>query len=631
MIRNFRVYKNQHEIRRGYSLEKKKQVSISSLFNATFALTAILFIGLAVLGFMIFSNQSKLLESQTIRYESYLLADELRQSSDDLTRLARTYVVTADEKYETYYFDILKIRNGEVNRPMNYERIYWDLMTVSGEKPFPDSDVKRALNDLMVDAGFTDAEFAELAQAQANSDGLVNTEVIAMDAVKGILSDEAKGMIKAGESEQAFAVRIMHDDQYHAYKAEIMKPINVFLGMLDERTLSNVEKYSARQSVLLISLTAFLVTLLSIIVVLFIIEFRRIQKPLHTIPTIIENVSTGDLNQHLEELNNDEFGRISAAFNNMIASVRGIIGTIKETSGRVNVTATNVADYTDQVHKSSDEIALAITEIAEGTNDLSVRAASSLETTNKLSESVDFISSKIHEININTQKMKEENDRGILSMASLNERFKENTDSTLKVADGIKKLAEKSGQIGSIVISINGIAEQTNLLALNAAIEAARAGEAGKGFAVVAEEVRKLAVQSTDATNEIQNIINDITNIIDSTENDMQDASRSIKNANDSLVETKSVYEKVVHATANTIDDISEVNDNLETLNVVKASTYEAVSRMSSVTESSAASTEEITASIQQQSAIISSIYQMMTELTAQIQSLEEETQKFTM
>ena len=57
------------------------------------------------------------------RYKSYLLADELRQSSDDLTWFARTYVVTAESKYEEAYWEILKIRNGEAPRPKNYGRI----------------------------------------------------------------------------------------------------------------------------------------------------------------------------------------------------------------------------------------------------------------------------------------------------------------------------------------------------------------------------------------------------------------------------------------------------------------------------------------------------------------------------
>ncbi|QBC43175.1 hypothetical protein C1H71_06145 [Iodobacter fluviatilis] len=60
-----------------------------------------------------------------------MLADGLRQSSDDLTRLARTYVITGDAKYEKQYWDVLDIRNGKKARPQDYQRIYWDFMAVA--------------------------------------------------------------------------------------------------------------------------------------------------------------------------------------------------------------------------------------------------------------------------------------------------------------------------------------------------------------------------------------------------------------------------------------------------------------------------------------------------------------------
>jgi methyl-accepting chemotaxis protein len=67
--------------------------------------------------------QDNVSAAHAARYHSYLLADELRQSSDDLTRLARTFVVTGDPAYERQYFDILDIRQGKKPRPQHYDRI----------------------------------------------------------------------------------------------------------------------------------------------------------------------------------------------------------------------------------------------------------------------------------------------------------------------------------------------------------------------------------------------------------------------------------------------------------------------------------------------------------------------------
>jgi hypothetical protein len=81
----------------------------------------------AVTGYLFF-NQRFLEESQRARFASFLLADELRQSSDKLTRFARLFVASGDERYRQYYNDMLALHADEQARPVNYARLYWDML-----------------------------------------------------------------------------------------------------------------------------------------------------------------------------------------------------------------------------------------------------------------------------------------------------------------------------------------------------------------------------------------------------------------------------------------------------------------------------------------------------------------------
>jgi len=91
------------------------------------------------------------------RYQSYKLADELRQSSDDLTRMARLYAVTGETRYRDYFEKILAIRDGQAPRPLDYGNIYWDSVVASGKPPRRD-DKPAALAELMRAARFTPDE-----------------------------------------------------------------------------------------------------------------------------------------------------------------------------------------------------------------------------------------------------------------------------------------------------------------------------------------------------------------------------------------------------------------------------------------------------------------------------------------
>ena len=230
------------------------QASIKKLFGIAFvALT----VALAIAGFCIV--QLKLASEETAhahtsRYASYLLADEMRQSSDDLTRLARTYVVTGDPRWEQQYLELLDIRNGTKPRPNQYEKIYWDFRAANVD-PGKGTGPAISLNTLMQQAGFTEREFALLKQAEDESNALVKIETTAMNMVKGLYDDGTGKFTVKREPNLEEARKMMHGPEYHAAKAKIVKPVDDFLVALDQRTAAAVALEESHQNNWLIALS----------------------------------------------------------------------------------------------------------------------------------------------------------------------------------------------------------------------------------------------------------------------------------------------------------------------------------------------------------------------------------------
>lgn len=143
--------------------------------------------------------------------QAYAMADGLRQTSDDLTRMARLYAATGDERYREWFQEILDIRHGDAARPTAYQGIYWDFV-VAGEMPPGDAGPPQSLDDLMAEAGLEPEVMALLLQSENNSDALAELEADAMAAAN------------SGDLEGARS--ILNGAEYHRHKANIMRPIN---------------------------------------------------------------------------------------------------------------------------------------------------------------------------------------------------------------------------------------------------------------------------------------------------------------------------------------------------------------------------------------------------------------------
>jgi len=211
-----------------------RQAGIKRLFLLLGLVVAVFMLLIALATLSLSDSYTESREAEINRYQSYLLADELRQSSDDLTRLARTYVASGNLRYRNQYEDILKIRDGIKPRPVKYGRIYWDYLAVAGTEPPRPNGEAVSLTQLMRLAGFSDSEMAKLEEAKANSDGLVHTETVAMNAVFANQQSQKKFVNRDVND----PISMMHDDKYHRDKLHIMEPLGDFFDMLDQRTLT---------------------------------------------------------------------------------------------------------------------------------------------------------------------------------------------------------------------------------------------------------------------------------------------------------------------------------------------------------------------------------------------------------
>ncbi|MDM5087994.1 methyl-accepting chemotaxis protein [Aeromonas bestiarum] len=482
-------------------------------FQFNLLLSVVTLILLSLVFFAYSWSGTRLEQSYQQRYQSYLLADELRQSSDDLTRLGRTYVITKDPAYEQQYMRILAIRNGEQNRPQGYNRIYWDFVAANGQNPRPDGNLRRGLIDLMKDAGFTDGELAKLNEAKNNSDALVNTEVAAFKLVQQTDGDQAANQQKA--------IAMMHDKAYHQNKGRIMSPIDDFYVMMENRTQQAVDDATSQSSML-----RYLFIALGLVLMFFL--WRTYKALLDLVGT-----SVSQLRSDLGSLAQGDFSRQIHVPSGAKESLIGLLATMQSTLKGI---IAQVSHSTEELSGSADSIA----QIAEQTAQFATSQQTSTQTMaaaiEELVVSISHLSDnathadELSKVSANTL----EEGSGVIKQTL--DSIQSISDTVSNAASSLSELNSHTQQISDIIEVIRGIADQTNLLALNAAIEAARAGEQGRGFAVVADEVRNLASRSAASTQQITGMISKIQSGADasirSMETTVNNVSRGVSLAN---------------------------------------------------------------------------------------------------
>lgn len=342
---------------------------------------------------------------------------------------------------------------------------------------------------------------------------------------------------------------------------------------------------------------------------------RAVTRPLAAFAVDMEAMGEGDLRLAIDDHRGaDEFAKLADALRRARERLGALVSHVQIESEQVSSAANQLAASATSVSDAASHMTRGIADIAQGASAQLEALGSATDAVRRLSDAGNAIQTAVAATGNAGGDIRATANDARSELAHAVDTLREAAHVADSSAAEIRELQEATAAVDNFATLIGSIASQTNLLALNAAIEAARAGAYGRGFAVVAEEVRLLADQSHQASEEVAESVRRIREKIERAVGSvgagtarMRDARKVAENASAALDRIERAIASVEEATAqveevvaSSRELIGEVDGAMERVRIAAEGHAAAAQEVAAAAEESSGSMQEVSATAQQ-------------------------------